>query len=235
MQKGGSARWGSFGLDQIDFDEDSYDDTKFAVHDDHEEEEEDENDEDDDRTQSAQHQARQSEVPTLTDENAGQQAVDRGAASSSSRLFPSLSPADRLLIEEACRTPSAASTVHSSGTIPNAKHPRRSRALSYDAGLAEWTVRLKRYSQSDDEYDLDGADINNDASGTSLALGEAFGESASSTSGAAGFGLGLGLGSASPSTSGCGLAMGGTAALSSASPSTAGEDRGKAQTAMERI
>ena len=226
MQKDGSARWGC-----------SYDDAKFAVLDDHEEEDDENDGEGDDRTQSAQHQDRKSEVPPLADENADQQAVDRGAVSSSSQLFPSLSPADRLLIEEACRTPSAASTVHSSDRIANAKHPRRPRALSYDAGLAEWTVRLKRYSQSDDEYDPDGADNNNDASGTSLALGEALGESTSSTSGAAGFGLGPGLGSASPSTSGGGggLAMGGTAALSSASPSTAGEDRGKAQTAMERI
>ena len=163
MQKAdGSARWGSFGLDQLDFDDDSYDDTKFAVL--HEEEEEEEDDENDvlpaevcdDWTQPAQHQDQPSDVPPLADENAGQHAVDRGAASSSSQLFSSLSPSDRLLIEEACRTPpSAASTGHSPDRIPTPRHPRRPRALSYDSGLAEWTVRLQRYSQGDDEYDPD--------------------------------------------------------------------------------
>lgn len=237
MQRDGSARWGTLGLDhQVDFDEESYDnDAKFAGLDDDEDDLEDaENDvpqvDGDDRTRPAQHQAWQSEAPTLTDETAGQRAVGR-AVSSSPQLFPSLSPGDRLLIDGACRTPSAAGTVHSSDRImPNTKHPRRPRALSYDAGLAELTVRLKRYSQGNDEYDLDGAD--NDASGTSLALGEAFGESASSASGG-GFGLGLGRGSDPPFASGGpgGLASG----VGGASPSTGEEDRSKAQTAMERI
>ena len=216
-------------MDQIDFDDDSYDVAKFAVLHEEEEEEDDNEDENDLGAEGdAQHQDRQSDVPPLADENSAQHAVDPAAAA-----HVSLSPSDRLLIEEACRTPpSAASTGHSPDRIPTTRHPRRPRALSYDSGLAEWTVRLQRYSQGDDEYDPDGADNDNDASGTAL------GESASSASGGAGFGLGLGLGSAPPfSTSGGrgGLASGGTAAVGGASPSTAGEDRSRAQTAMERI
>jgi len=214
MQKDDSARWGSFGPDA---DDDSYyggEHTKaFAA-------DGDEHDEHDDEGVT------EREVPTLADEGTeqqqqeeGQQAADPASSSSTTSAVTPLSPADQLLIDAACRPPSSGSSAGTGHNYPPESTRLRRRALSYDAGLAALAVRFKRYSQREDECDPDGAD----ASGTSFDASFGGGESASGS----GSTSCLRLGAADlPSVAAGGINM---------APSTAGEDRNKARTAMERI
>ena len=236
-QRDSSAKWGSFGLDRVDFDDDSFGDAKFAVEqdddddDDYAYDDDDDVDENDDRRcQAAAPAQSQSEVPTLVDDSIDRPLDEDDAAAAPAP--PRVSAADQLLIDAACcRTPTdPTSTSVCAG--------RRPRALSYDAGLAELAVRLRKYSRcEDDDVDsndllLDGMDGAPHGSATCSFDGFAFGESASSSdSGPVGTNTaGTGAGVSVPAV---GAAKGGSGGGNTTV--AAEEDRTRAQTAMERI